>query len=132
MTTLNDLLAGMKDKDAQNVWGQVGQKFAQDDLEKSGPTYWKRQMGDLKDKRVVRVFMKDNFERTGQNPALELEGEIVVELKTTVLQKAAIRNAIQKGDVVSIAFAQEKTNGRYFNDKLIVDKAPAADGGPGF
>ena len=111
---------------ATDIWDQISAKFAGDD--KPQTTYWKRSLGDLNNVRVLDVFMKQNFEKTGQNPAIKFElpaGEGVFEITTTVLQKQFAANRVVPGDRISIKFAKEKTKGRYYNDKLVVHR----DGG---
>lgn len=130
MTNLDALMAGMKDKEAAGVWGDLAKKLQKEEGDR--PTFATRSDGKVTG-RVAKVYMRDNFDKDGQDPAVDVEtatGTVIVQFGGTVLRKAAIKAMPQKGDVIEVTYAQQKTNGRYFNDKLTVIER--ADGGPGF
>lgn len=117
---LAELLGKLEDKEAASVWGPIAERAAKED---GGRTkFWKRADGNLEG-TVTRVYLKDNYEKTGQNPAFDLDvngQKVTFELTTTVLQKAAARQLVQTGERIRIELAQTRTNGKYYNDKLTV------------
>lgn len=130
MTNLDALMAGMKDKEAAGVWGDLAAQLQKEEGDR--PTYAKR--GDVKVRgKVARVYQLPNFDDDGLDPAVDLEtatGTVIVKFGGTVIRKAAIKAMPQKGDVIEVVYAQQKTKGRYFDDKISVIER--ADGGPGF
>jgi hypothetical protein len=130
--SLDNLMNGTADKEAAAIWGAVNEQAQKEDAGRPSG-YWNWKNGEIAGK-VARVYQRQNYDKDGYNPTLDLEtsgGVIVVEASHKVLQKELARQMPGTGDTVRIKPLGKAPGRNYVRYEVEVSKNLPA-GEPGF
>lgn len=119
---LAELLKGMSDKKAANVWGQSAAEA--EERQANAPRWWKRNLGAIAG-TVTAVDKRNNFDGTRENPVIELkadDGKLWKwEITTWQFEQIAREKLVQKGDHIKQILGKREGKS-YKGDDLIVTR----------
>lgn len=110
-------------QEALEIWGPINQQAAKEKAERG--EFWKAADGGIEGE-VVKVYTRLNFDKNGQEPALDIvvkNGKrVVASLSNKVIRDKVAEKQPQVGDYVSIKNVHKPAGKKYWDADVTVTR----------